>query len=114
MRESGKIVDEYRIDLAWNKTLDKVTLLDSAQHMVDELNDAEIVKTYKEMSKKIESSLDVSMIQRCSIFHKILMSTGEYNYLHLDVLSSKAVHETFVYFKEDGWKTAHVSFILTH
>jgi len=78
MRESGKIVDEYRIDLALNKTLDKVTLLDSAQHMVDELNDAEIVKTYKKTIKDVEAASDISMIQRCSIPHKLLVPTSEY------------------------------------
>jgi len=79
MRESGKIVDEYRIDLAWNKTLDKVTLLDSAQHMVDEFNDAEIVKTYKKTSKDVEAASDISMIEKRLVLRKVLKPIGECN-----------------------------------
>jgi len=81
MRESGKIVDEYRIDLAWNKTLEKVTLLDSAQHMVDELNDAEIVKTYKKTIKEVEAASDISMIEKCFVSRKELKPIGEYDFV---------------------------------
>jgi len=77
MRKSGKIVDEYRIDLAWNKTSDKVTLLDSAQHMVDEFNDAEIVKTYKKTSKDVETASNISIIEKCSVSHKFLVPSSK-------------------------------------
>jgi len=79
MRESGKIVDEYRIDLALNKTLDKVTLLDSAQHMVDEFNDVEIVKTYKKTSKDMEAASDISMNENCLVPRHVLVPRCEYN-----------------------------------
>jgi len=81
MRESGKIVDEYRIDLAWNKTLDKVTLLDSAQHMVDEFNDAEIVKTYKKTSKDMDAASGIIIIEKCLVPRKILKPIGEYDFV---------------------------------
>jgi len=82
VRESGKIVDEYRIDLAWNKTLEKVTLLDSAQHMIDEFNDAEIVKTYKKTSKDVEAVSDISMIEKCLVPRKVLVPRSKYNRLY--------------------------------
>jgi len=62
----------YRYDLAVKHGVDKLSLVDRVQHVVDKFNDAGIVRGYKEMSEKMEKALDISMIEKCSIHRKFL------------------------------------------
>jgi len=45
--------------------------------MVDEFNDAEIVKTYKKTSKDVETASNISIIEKCSVSHKFLVPSSK-------------------------------------
>jgi len=81
VRDSTEIVDNYRIELAWDKTLGKLNLQDSVQHMMDKFNEAEIVKVYEKRNKEMEDASDISMIERCSVPRKVMVPTCKLLYI---------------------------------
>jgi len=68
-------VDNYRIELALNKTMGRQSLLDTVQHAVDKFNDAGIVRDYKEMSEEMEKATDIGVIEKCALPDSILVPT---------------------------------------
>jgi len=74
-------IDDYRIELAFDKTRGKECVLDRVQHAVCEFSDAEVIRDYKEMSDELKGASDISTIERCSVQCKVLVPTREFNSL---------------------------------
>jgi len=72
-------VDNYRLELALSKTMDKESLLDTVQHAVDKCNDASIVRNYKEISEKMGNATDIGVIEKCVLPDSILVPTCRLN-----------------------------------